>query len=173
MPPASFDQKTIATIEQPGGGLILQLQLGRALQQHHPFVLLLVVPEAFRAAGLTGMDPLQPQPRCLDQHLAFLASRGGTGGRQQAGVRTGRLGRWGRALPPASADLEAPRAGQGHHLVMVAAVAQAAEQGGLLPAEGHKGIQLANFLQEPLQIGFGHGAQRCMDQISSLIIRQR
>ena len=63
----------------------------------------------------------------------------------------------GVALAPALADLKAMAAGQLHHAVVAAAVAQGLPQRGVALAQGHKGVELAHFLQKLLQLGFSHG----------------
>jgi hypothetical protein len=66
---------------------------------------------------------------------------------------------WGTGfrLAPATADLEAVLAGQCHHGVVVTAVPQGGPQGRIGFAQGHKGIQLAHFVEKLLQVCFSHG----------------
>jgi hypothetical protein len=47
--------------ELAGHLFIGEVQLGAALQQHNPFMLVLLVPEFFGARRLAGVNPLQSQ----------------------------------------------------------------------------------------------------------------
>jgi hypothetical protein len=49
--------------------------------------------------------------------------------------------------------------GQSHHLVVVLAIDQGLAEGSVAFAEGHKGVELTNFLQKALQISNGHGGR--------------
>ena len=83
---ARTDQQGLTTGQGAGFGLIGELQQGTALQQQHPFVLALVVPETLRAAGAAGVDPLQPQLRGLQQHGGDFFPSGGAGAPDQGGL---------------------------------------------------------------------------------------
>jgi hypothetical protein len=63
---------------------------------------------------------------------------------------------WRLGFPPAPANVKPPAAGQVHHGMVVAAIAQGLAQGRLRFAEGHEGIQLAHFFEKLLQLGLSH-----------------
>jgi hypothetical protein len=156
MAPSCPDQKSIPTVEFDRLLAVLEAQLGTALEQGHPFMLLLVVPEAFRARRTTGMDAFQPQLGGIQQNAdAFLP-----GGRsffpQQVDVAVGRC----LALPPAPADLEPLEPCQLHHLAVVTAGTQRLPQRRVGMDPVHKGLELLHLVEKPLQIGFGHGGER-------------
>lgn len=156
-----LNQQGIAPTELPRRRFIGKAKPGAALDHADPLPFRLVVPEPGWTGGQTGVNPLQSPLRRRDDHAAALTAGGRAGRCQQVyavpvPIR-GCRGGGGGALPPATTDLEAPLPRQGHHLMVVAAVAQGRPQSGLRLAERHKGIQSRHLGEKLLQIGFGHG----------------
>ena len=71
MPAMGRDVEVIASLEM--NNAILKTELGFALQNNHPFALLLVIPEIIRAALASGDDALDAQAGALQQILKLLA----------------------------------------------------------------------------------------------------
>ena len=69
---ARADQQLIAPAQGSRGVFIGKAQQRTALQQRHPFVLALVVPEPRRAAGPIGVNALQSPAGHLQQHFGVL-----------------------------------------------------------------------------------------------------
>jgi len=154
--PVRFDQQGIAAAEGARELLILELEPGAALQEGHPFMLVLVVPMALWSGGAAGMDALNPQSWLLQQHGGGFFPGRRARPRQQIGAAA--FG-GGILLSPAPADLKAAGAGQAHHVVVVAAVAQGIPHRRVGVGERHKGIERGHLLEELLQLRFSHG--RC------------
>ena len=69
--------QAIANAEVKASQRIGELQSGTASEQGHPFVFLLVIPKAWRAAGLTGVNQFQaPVATLLENAYLLLSSRG-------------------------------------------------------------------------------------------------
>jgi len=66
MPAVGSDQQTVSHAQIARLLFILKLQLRAASQHHHPFGFSLVVPEALRTAGQTGVDAFQSPAGPLD-----------------------------------------------------------------------------------------------------------
>jgi len=152
MAPSCPDQKSIPTVEFDRLLAVLKAQPGTALEHGDPFMLLLVVPEAFRTRRSAGMNPFQPQLGCLHQNADALLPGGRRLFPQQVGVAVG----WFLALTPPPADLETLQPCQLHHLVVVTAGTQGLPQRRVGVDQVRKGLELLHLVEKPLQIGFGH-----------------
>jgi len=83
MTAACTDQQAVAAAELALLLLIGEAQAGAALEQGHPFVLGLVVPEARRAGGLAGVNALQPPTFAAGQQAGVLRARRRAGQAEQ------------------------------------------------------------------------------------------
>ena len=107
------------------------------------------------------MNTHQPPVRATEQWFHPFVSGSGAGAAEQVALIavfafSGRAACC-RGIAPAAPDVEANAGRQGHHVVVMAAVAQGLPQFGACFAQGHEGIELPDFLEELLELGFGHG----------------
>jgi hypothetical protein len=83
MATTAADQQAVPALELARRRFIGELESGLALEETHPFVFGLVVPETGWTARRTGMNAFQPQMRRAQEHIHGLATRGGHGATQQ------------------------------------------------------------------------------------------
>lgn len=67
----------VIALLEPDNGFVLEGYTRITLQQHHPFIPLLVVPSTFRRALPPGYDSLDFHMACLRQHLEQLMTEVG------------------------------------------------------------------------------------------------
>lgn len=66
------DVDPVARLQAAGRGFVVKLQLSRTGEQHHPFGLVLIVPE-IRRARLSGRNyPLHPHRTCSKKFVKVL-----------------------------------------------------------------------------------------------------
>jgi hypothetical protein len=147
------DQQGVSGPQLTRRNFIRQLQHNSPLQQAQPLLRALLDPTRWWLTGPAAVNALQSKVRCAEKHVHLLQLRSMPRVGEQG--RSWPADRW--RVPPAAADLKTVALSQRHNIVVVSAVDQGLPQGRIQLTEGNEGVELADFLNETVQICRGHG----------------